>query len=164
MHGVGGTLVTLATAWACAAMAARTPRWQVWFIAIATVVPVIPSILAYVVPDLGATKLMLWLFVPMTYLYIGPTMALCQNLVPPPMRAQVCALVVFTCNVANLVVAPTLIGALSDAVAPRIAHPSEALRLVLIGCGFTGLWGAFHYFVAARTLAQDLVRSGAEVG
>jgi predicted MFS family arabinose efflux permease len=162
MHGVGGTMVTLATAWICAVLAPRHPRWQVWFVAVATVAPVVPSILAYAVPGLGMAKLMLWLFVPMTYLYIGPTMALCQNLVPPPMRAQVCALVVFTCNVANLVVAPTLIGALSDALAPHLSHSAEALRYVLIGCGFTGLWGAFHYFAAARTLAQDLVRSGAE--
>jgi len=162
MHGVGGAFVTLATAWACVAMAAKKPSWQVWFIALATVVPVIPSILAYLLPDLGAAKLMLWLFVPMTYLYIGPTMALSQNLAPPTMRAQVCALVVFTCNVANLVVAPTLIGALSDLLGPHLAHPAEALRYVLIGCGFTGLWGAFHYIAAARTLAQDLVRSGAE--
>jgi MFS family permease len=162
MHGIGGTAVTLVTAIALGWLANRPVRQQVTFIGWATVVPVLPSVLAYWLLDLRQATLMLWLFVPMTYLYIGPTMALAQNLTPPTMRSLACAIVVFTCNIANLAIAPTLIGWLSDVIAPHLREPHQSLRYVLMGSALTGLWGAWHYFAAGRTLQEDLVRSGAE--
>jgi len=163
MHGVGGVLVTLATAAAMKVFAQRDPRYQSWFIAVATLVPTVPSIVAYSTESTGMAVFMLWLFVPMIYLYIGPTMALSQNLVPATMRSQMCAIILFVANVANLVIAPVLIGALSDLLAPRLDDPSQSLRYVLIGASATGFWAAWHYMAAARNLREDLVRAGTAV-
>lgn len=162
MHGVGGSLVTLATAWIFALLANRRAQHQVWFVAAATVLPTIPSIIAYAAHSTALATVMLWLFVPMIYLYLGPTLALVQNLAPANMRAQVVAILLFVANVANLVIAPSLVGFASDRLAPYLADPKQSLRYVLIATALTGFWGAWHYFAAARRLTQDLITAGSE--
>jgi predicted MFS family arabinose efflux permease len=163
MHAVGGIGVTLLTAWVMRLMARRDPREQCWFITITTLAATIPSIAAYWLNSTSAALLALWLFVPIIYLYIGPTLALAQNLVPPAMRSQISAIVVFVANVANLAIAPLLIGALSDMVAPHLNDQSQSLRYVLAGSALTGLWAAYHYWAAASSLKAGLSRAGFEV-
>jgi hypothetical protein len=46
------------------------------------------------------------------------------------MRSQAAALLLFFANIANLVVAPQLVGVVSDALAPRFG--AESLRLALL--------------------------------
>lgn len=161
MYGVGGTVVTLLTAWFMGAFGKRDARFQVWFLAATTLAGVIPSAIVYGAKSLGLTTSMLWIFIPLTYLYIGPTLGLIQNLCPSPMRATITAIVLFTANMANLALAPQLIGLASDLVAPHLANPQESLRLVLLGCTVTGVWAAAHFALAARTLRAELVESGA---
>ena len=103
---------------------------------------------------------MLWMFVPITYLYIGPTSAMVQNLVLPGMRGQTFAVLLFLANVANLVLAPELIGIASDLLAARIEEPRESLRYALFASAFTGFWAAWHYAAATRALPGDLERAG----
>jgi hypothetical protein len=48
----------------------------------------------------------------------------------------------------------------SDLLAPRFA--AESIRWALLVTIVVGaLWSAVHYFLAARTLREDLLRSGA---
>lgn len=162
MHGIGGAVVTLGTAWMMQILSHRDPRYQTWFVALATLVPTVPSTIAYTTTSAHLATIMMWIFIPTIYLYIGPTLALAQNLVAADMRSQTCAFVVFTCNVANLAVAPLLLGALSDLVAPHIADPAQSLRYVLIGTSLIGFWAAWHYYAAAKTLRDDLARAGTE--
>ncbi|WP_143075154.1 MFS transporter [Sphingobium sp. AP50] len=160
MHAVGGTGVTLGTAWVMKFLQHRHPRWQTRFVAIATVLPTFPSTLAYATVSPGVAIGAMWLFVPLIYLYIGPTLALATNLVPATMRSLTCAFIVFAANVANLLIAPLAIGALSDLVAPHLADPSHSLRWVLVGTSLTGFWAAWHYWRAARGLQEELARAG----
>lgn len=160
MHIVGGVGVTLATAAAMAWLKNRDARYQAWFIAIATLVQTVPSIVAFAVSSTNVALVSLWIFVPLAYLYIGPTLALAQNLVPATMRSQIVAILLFVANVANLVLAPVIIGALSDWLSPHLADPTQSLRYVLVGTGFLGIWGAWHYWAAARYLRADLELAG----
>ncbi len=65
---------------------------------------------AYAIKSLPLTTAMLWLFVPVAYLNISPGFALTQSLVPARMREVACAVMLFGANVANLAIAPQLIG------------------------------------------------------
>jgi hypothetical protein len=114
--------------------------------------------IAYATASKTMAVVMLWLFVPAVYLYIGPSFALINNLVPPQMRAQAIAIYLFTTNFANLAIAPQLIGFGSDAIAPLIGQPHESLRYTLIALATTGFWGASHFIVAARYIRGDLAR------
>ena len=158
MHGIGGTTVMLLTAWFMSRYGRADARRQAWFIALTTLVTTPSSILAYMTLSQATATQLFWMFVPITYLYIGPTSGLIQNLVFPGMRAQAFAVLLFVANVANLVVAPELIGLASDYLATRIEDPRQSLRYALIVSACTGFWAAYHYYAAARYLSQDLER------
>ena len=76
---------------------------------------------------------MFWIFIPSIYFYIGPCFGLLNNLAQCRMRAMFCATTLFLANVGNLVIAPPLIGTLSDWFAPqphlerRLAAPCDAV-------------------------------------
>lgn len=156
MSAAGGSLVMVGTAWVMARLSSRDPRWQVWLIALVSNAAIIPAVIAYSAQSLAVATLALWILVPASCIYIGPTLALCQSLVPPEMRGQTVALLLFTANVANLVIAPQLIGSASDFVAPFLADPHQSLRWVLVACSFTGIWGGWHFYAAARTIRAGM--------
>jgi len=157
---VGGAAVTLATAWLVYVNGKIDVRRDAWLVAGTTLVATVPGIWMFLTHSLALTKWLLWVFVSLNYLYLGPTFGMLQNLVPARMRGLIAAILLFVANVANLAVAPQLIGVLSDFAAARIANPDESLRYVLLGTAFTGIWGAWHYFTAARTLKEDFARAG----
>jgi hypothetical protein len=112
----------------------------------------IPSFLAYYTHDLATARIMFWLFIPAIYFYIGPAMGLVQNLAPPRMRAMFIAISLVSANVLNLIVAPWLVGWLSDRFAGPGGADAASLRLALLILAPTGLWAAFHYWRAAKTI------------
>jgi len=154
MHGVGGTTLMLLTVAVMAWFRAKPQSWAPMFVALTTLAGTVPSIGLFLTHDVHAAATYLWLFVPVIYIYIGPTSALIQNLFPPEMRAKGCAILLFVTNLANLAVAPQLIGALSDLVRDHIANPNESLRYVLLGCAVTGLWATYHYWRAAKEMKR----------
>jgi hypothetical protein len=163
MHGIGGSLLMLLTAWAMSGAMGRATHRQAWFIAVTTLAGTVPSIIAYHASSLEVVRLALWVFVPITYIYIGPTLALTQNLVPPGMRAQACAVFLLVANLANLAVAPQAIGLASDWVARAGTPAQDSLRYVLIATAFTGLWAAYHYGVAAKYLKNDFAKAATRI-
>jgi MFS family permease len=163
MHGIGGVTVMLLTAAFMARFCRTDPRRQTWFVALTTMLATVPSIIAYSTTSTSTAGVMFWLFVPIIYVYIGPTSGLVQNLVLAGMRAQAFAVVLFLANIANLVIAPELIGVASDYLAARIDDPRQSLRYALIASSLTGFWAAYHYFAAAHYLKRDLQTVGSVV-
>lgn len=150
IHGIAGTALMLLTVLVMLRLRNRPMARQPAFVAWTTLLGTLFSIGVFATDNLSYVQVLLWLFVPITYIYIGPTTGLVQNLFPANMRAKGAAILLFVANIANLAVAPQLIGALSDFIAPRISNPSDSLRFVLLGCAFTGLWATYHYWAAAR--------------
>jgi hypothetical protein len=90
---------------------------------------------------------LLWVFILAIYFWLGPTFGVLQNLVPPGMRAQACAVWLFVTNVANLIVAPQLIGVLSDCFRVGFGAGDDVCavrwrRAARAGCGRPGACGA----------------------
>jgi hypothetical protein len=121
----------------------------------ATVVATIPSMVLYWVHSQGTAIALLWIFVPAVYFYIGPILGLLQNVVPPHMRATTCAVLLFTANVANLVIAPQLVGWLSDWFAASFGAGPDSLRWALLLITPTGFWAAYHLWRAGVTFRED---------
>jgi MFS family permease len=155
MHLIAGTGGTLLASWLMSRPAAANPRYITNLLAWVTAMTTIPSILLFVVHSELVTRILLWIFVPSVYFYIGPILGLLQNVVPPHMRATTCALLLFTANVANLVIAPQLIGWLSDWFAAEFAAGSESLRWALLILAPTGFWAAWHLGATRRTIVAD---------
>jgi MFS family permease len=158
-HLVAGTAGTLLAAALMGLPAARDPRFIARLLAWVTAAATIPSLLLYWVSSDQAATLLVWIFVPAVYFYIGPILGLLQNVMPAGMRAGACAILLFTANVANLMLAPQLIGFLSDWFAGSFGAGRESLRWALLPLAGTGFWAAWHLWVAGRTIRADEVRA-----
>ncbi len=161
MSGLGGALALIASTLLTLRLAKLEAKWQCHLLAWVTLLITIPGVAAHAVADKPAALILLWLFVPFTNVYVGPTLALLQNLVRPGMRGVTVAVLLFTANIANLALAPLLIGLASDLLAARIADPAQSLRIALAVCGLSGVWAAAHFWAAIRDLPRDLARAGA---
>jgi MFS family permease len=159
MHLIAGTASTLLTGLLVARRAAADPRYVARLLAWITALSTIPSICVYWVLSVKAATLLLWIFVPAVYFYIGPILGLLQNVIPANMRATTCAILLFLANVANLVLAPGIIGWLSDWFAASFGAGQESLRWALLLLAPTGLWAAWHLWTSGVTIREDEARA-----
>jgi predicted MFS family arabinose efflux permease len=159
IHLVGGIAATAGTAWILSRPSMADPRRVVWLLAAGVALATIPSFLAYWTRSLQFATVMLWLFIPAIYFYIGPCMGLMQNLAPPRMRAMFTAWSLVVGNVFNLIIAPQGIGILSDWFAGRGGGDAASLRLSLLVLAPTGLWAAYHFCMASKTIIEDQKRA-----
>jgi MFS family permease len=159
MHLIAGTAGTLLAGWLMSRRVAEDPRHVARLLGWVTAATTLPSIVLYWVLPQSAAITLLWVFVPAVYFYIGPILGLLQNVVPPHMRATTCAILLFTANVANLVIAPQLVGWLSDWFAASFAAGQESLRWALLLIAPTGFWAAYHLWRSGATIRQDALRT-----
>ncbi len=159
MHLWGGGIATVVTGWLLASRRMVDPRRIVWLLSGGIALATVASGVLYYTRDLNLARAMLWIFVPAIYFYIGPGFGLINNLVECRMRAVACATVLFLANLGNLVIAPPLIGTLSDAFAPGHIANADSLRLAMLCLVPTGLWAALHLLLAARTIIPDQERA-----
>jgi len=159
MHLIAGTAGTLLAGWLMTRPEAADPRHIARLLGWVTAVATIPSVILYGVGSLEAATVLLWIFVPAVYFYIGPIYGLLQNVMPAHMRATACASLVFVANVANLVIAPQAVGWLSDWFAHSFGAGEESLRYALLLLAPTGFWAAWHLWKSAATLREDEVRA-----
>ncbi len=153
-HLVAGAGATLLTSWICARRAMQSPRRILWMLAGVVALATIPSMVMLVAPSKGIAIAMLWCFIPAIYFYIGPSIGLLQNAVPSAMRTQATAITVLMGNITNLVVAPQLVGLLSDAFGGRAGASAASLRWSMMILAVTGFWAAYHYWAASRGFGE----------
>jgi MFS family permease len=159
IHLIGGGLATLFTGWWMSRPSMRDPRSIVrlmgWGVLVATVV----SFVIYWTHNLQLATYLFWIFIPAIYFYIGPSFGLLTNLCEPRMRAQFCAATLFIANVGNLIIAPQLVGFLSDSFAPGNVADGESLRLAMLCLVPFGFWAVWHYFAATKKILDDQERA-----
>lgn len=157
-HLIAGTAGTLLAGWLMNRRRAADPRYIARLLGGVTAVMTIPSILLYWVSSEYAAKVLLWIYVPAVYFYIGPILGLLQNVMQPNMRATACATLLFLANVANLIIAPQSIGWLSDWFAASFGAEKESLRWALLLLAPTGFWAAWHLWTSGETIRADEAR------
>ena len=159
MHLWGGSLATLFTAWLVARPSMIDPRRVVWLMGAVIGVATVVSGFIYTSDSLQTIELLFWIFIPSIYFYIGPCFGLLNNLAEPRMRAMFCAFTLFVANVGNLIIAPQLVGLLSDHYISTGMDNAQSLRTAMLWLVPTGLWATFHYFWAARQIVADQTRA-----
>ena len=150
--GVAGTFLG---GWLTDRLSGRDLRWYAWIPGWGSLLAV-PFVLLFYLWDEGREALALAaLPAILGGLYLGPTFAMTQALVPPRMRAQAAAVLLLILNLIGMGLGPQFVGVLSDLLAPRFGV--ESIRWALLATIVVGaLWSALHYFQAAKTLRQDL--------
>jgi MFS family permease len=159
MHLVGGSLATLFTAWLVAQRSMIDPRRVVWLMGIVVGIATVVSYFIYTSQSIETIRILLWIFIPSIYFYIGPCFGLLNNLAEPRMRAMFCAFTLFAANVGNLIIAPQLVGLLSDHYIAGGMDNAQSLRTAMLWLVPTGLWASFHYFWSARQIVADQTRA-----
>jgi hypothetical protein len=154
--GIVGGAGTFLGGYAADRLARRDVRWNVWLIAACVGGGTPFAFGVYLAPD--AFWALTFFLVPAAVgaLYLGPSLALVQGLVPLRMRTVSSAVLLFIINIIGLGLGPQMVGILSDALAPRFGD--ESLRYALLLVGLANVWAALHFFLAGRTLKQDLAR------
>jgi predicted MFS family arabinose efflux permease len=158
-HLVGGILATAGAAWLMAQPYMASPRRVLWTLGAIIGFATIPSFFAYWTHTLWVAKLMFWIYIPAIYFFIGPCMALVLNLAPSNMRSIFTAWSVLVGNVFNLIVAPQVVGILSDVFAAGHTGDAPSLRLALLFLAPTGFWAVWHFVLAERTVVADQIRA-----
>jgi hypothetical protein len=159
MHLVAGSLATILTARLMALKTMREPKSILWLMAVVVGVTTVPSFIAFFTHDLSVATVCLWIFVPAIYFYIGPSLGLLQNVIPSQMRATATAVTLLMANIANLVLAPQLVGLVSDLSGGPSGSSASSLRFALLLLAPTGLWAAYHYWAAIRNFRADEARA-----
>ncbi|HVN45703.1 MAG TPA: MFS transporter [Steroidobacteraceae bacterium] len=161
IHLVGGIAATVAAAWLMSRPFMLDARRVLWALGVITACATVPSIIAYWTHSLWLARLMFWAYVPAIYFFIGPCMALVLNLAPSQMRSTFTAWSVLVGNVFNLIVAPQLVGVLSDSFSGVHGADAESLRWALLVLAPTGFWATWHFYLAGRTVSAEIVRANA---
>jgi MFS family permease len=159
IHLWGGSLATLGTAWLLSRPSMADPRRVVWLLAGGVAFTTIPSMIAYWTHSLILCKAMFCLFIPAIYFYIGPCFGLLNNLAPCHMRNMFIAISLLVANILNLIVAPWIVGFLSDWFARGHATDASSLRSALLVLAPTGFWAAYHLYRASKTIIADQKRA-----
>lgn len=154
MTGIVGGLGTFTAGKLVDVLAKRDVRWRCWLVAAAKGGYVPFLALVFLVDDFK-TFLVLYI-IPAFFggFYLAPTFALIQSLVSVRMRALASSITLFVLNIIGLGFGPQLVGIMSDYFAAD--YGKDSLRTALLVMTFLNLWCAVHYFLAARTLSEDL--------
>ena len=162
VHLIGGSLAMVASTWLLSRPWLSSQRRILRLLGLNVALATLVTAVIYSTHSLVLTRVLFWLYIPSIYVYIGPGFGILNNLARPGMRAVYCATVLFTANLGNLIIAPQMVGWLSDWFAPQHIADAESLRLAMLCLVPTGFWAAWHYFLSARHVLDDERRVAAE--
>lgn len=156
VFGIGGGLGTFFGGYLADRLAVRDRRWYLWvpMMATATATPFFFGV--FFSPGAGAAFMFMVLPTLLVSALFGPVFSTTQGLVPPQMRATAAAVLLFVINIIGLGLGPQVVGLLSDLLRP--AYGEDSLRYALTFVSLLTVVGAVLYWVAAKSLRDDLDR------
>lgn len=120
-----------------------------------TVAALVPFFIAFLtVPEKYQALMALVPLVVVFNVFLGPTYALLQRLVPDDMRATMMSVVMMLANLLGMGLGPQIVGILSDLLRPTL-H-TDSLRYAMLIMSFVALWSAYHFWHVGRTVVEDL--------
>jgi predicted MFS family arabinose efflux permease len=130
-------------------------RWYLRMPAIVLVCILPLSFFAFLAPTRYPALVVLVGFVVLQHMPLGPQNAMMQSLAGLRMRAQIAAVTGFLAGAIPSGLGPYIVGAASDHFTP--IYGDTALRYAILGVVVVSFgWSAVHYYLASKTLAQDL--------
>lgn len=135
-------------------LARRDPRWRVWFGSVALLFG-----LPFLIAMLFATSFWAAIFLYalpafVGIIYLGPTFALIQGLVPIHMRSVAASINLFIGNLVGLGLGPLTVGILSDLYGTTTGAAS--LRYAILTVSMLWIVAAVLFFFSGKTLQSEL--------
>ena len=159
--GLAGSAGTFIGGYVADGIVSRTgdARWYTWLCALSILFTVPFSFAVYLWPTPIPALLMFIPAILVMHMFLGPVMAMVQNLAGLRRRAMGAAFYLFLVNLISMTAGPVIVGAISDYFHARYGNDSlryAILSLVVI----TSLWAPLHFLLASRTLREDLEAAG----
>jgi MFS family permease len=149
---LGGALGTFAGGWIADRWVRREPRARAYIGMLSALLSLPFTATSLLLAD---HRLALLCFLPANAfgaMWLGPTGAIVQDLVPPTMRAMAAAIFIFILTIIGLGAGPQTVGILND----WIGTP-DAIRYSLLGTVIVmDLSAALFFWLTGKTLVQDL--------
>lgn len=136
--------------------AARDIRGYAIVPGVATLLMVGPFVAAFLAPQAWLSLALLAIPVLLGAIWYGPVFASAQTLVQPRTRATAAAVLLFIINLVGLGLGPLGLGILSDVFGASMGE-ADGVRWAIIVFGLIGLTAAGCFFMAARTLREEVV-------
>jgi len=147
------------------------PRYYLWVPAITLVLNVPFGLVVFGLDD---KQIVLWTMIPMIALsaaYLAPSIATTHRLVGLRERAVAGAVLLFVLNLIGLGLGPMFTGFLSDALNARFVAQgmakeqasADGLQWALCIATTINLWSALHYYLATKTLNEDIALGDREL-
>jgi MFS family permease len=149
---IGGIIGAFAGGWIADRWVRSNPRARPYVGLIGVLLSIPPLFFTLLLAD---TEIALWALLPYniaTTLWLGPTIAVIQDLVPPSMRATASAVFLFIVTIIGLGAGPQVIGILNDLIGKPDAIRYSLLSVAII----MNILAAWFFWKTATTLAQDL--------
>jgi MFS family permease len=160
--GIGGLLGTYGGGFLSDRLANRydDSRWHIWVPLISTIAAIPFYWFSLLFVKTGVAAAVTW-FVPSVIggMYLGPCLSMTHGLVGLRMRAQASAILFFVLNLIGLGIGPMATGMLSDFLRPELGE--QSIRYALVAMVLVNVWCAGHYYLATRTLREDLAKAPA---
>jgi len=119
---------------------------------VGAVLSIVPLSVTLLVTDTQLALLFLLPYNILTTLWLGPTVAIVQEIVPPAMRSMASAVFLFILTIIGLGAGPQVVGILNDLIGTR-----EAIRYSLLSVAIImNIVSAWYFWRTAQTLAQDM--------
>ncbi len=136
-------------------------RWYLWVPAICLAATIPAQFVIYLSPTPVPALIVSALVWFLSNTWLGPVLATLQGLAGARRRAMAVAIVLFANNLVGMGLGAQFVGLMSDLLRDR--HGEDSLRYaLLIGVCIASALSAIAFFVATRTLREDLHRSRAE--
>ena len=156
LTGIFGAIGTYFSGYLADRLGKRNINWYMYVPIIATFFSVPFAPLFYLTPSTTVALTAAIGPAAMGATYLGSLYAMTNGMVPPRMRAQAVAILLFILNMIALGLGPATVGKISDLLQPYLG--ADSLRYALMTSIVTGLLGAFCYWRATKTLKADLAR------
>jgi MFS family permease len=150
--GVGGAVGTYLGGWLSDRLRSKDIRWSLWLVTAAFIIGTPLMVGFYLAAD-TTIALALFAFPAMvTAVYFGPSIAVLHDRVPASLRPVASAIFLLIITLIGLGIGPVLAGAISQYL--FIGYGADSLRYALLVMQTAAIWGAFHYYLAGRSLAS----------
>jgi MFS family permease len=160
IFGIAGSAGTFLGGYFADSIVHRTgdARWYAWFAGAVILVTVPFQFFIYLWPVAKSALLMLFPAMFIMHMFLGPVTGTIQNLGGVRRRAMAAAFYLFLANLVAMTCGPLITGIVSDTF--QAQYGNDALRYgILVPVVVTSIWAATHFFLAGRTLREDLAKA-----
>jgi len=149
---LGGLIGAFAGGWIADRWARSNPRARPYVGMIGASLSTLPLFVTLLVTNTQLALLFLLPYNIFTTLWLGPTIAIIQELVPPAMRSMASAVFLFIVTIIGLGAGPQVVGIMNDWIGTR-----EAIRYSLLSVAIImNIIAAWYFWRTAQTLEQDM--------